>query len=322
MTAKLRCLIHCSQPRALCIAAEGLGVSIFPVEAYSCPVSHRRRKPSSGGRETRLDPWRRFPFRTCCIMTAFVPDRRWIHDHVGPPLSIAHRGASAHAPDNTLAAFEKAHELGADMWEVDIRLTADGVPVAFHDADLLRLSGDPRKVADVSADELFALTAASGRQAPDFAEVARLAAKTGAGIYLDAKENRAASAAIDILIAYRIERVIIGANTPEDCAERIASGSSYPVSLLVGLGADPFELAGGCGAEIVHPCWERAGDRPDLLLDESFFRTASRLGLPVVTWHEERADVIAALVEMPLLGICSDTPEQVSQYRRPKHVAP
>lgn len=46
---------------------------------------------------------------------------------------IAHRGASAHAPENTLAAFERAIALGADEVELDVRLSADGRIVAFHD---------------------------------------------------------------------------------------------------------------------------------------------------------------------------------------------
>ena len=48
-------------------------------------------------------------------------------------LLIAHRGASAHAPENTLAAFDRAIELGADEIELDVRMSADGVVVAFHD---------------------------------------------------------------------------------------------------------------------------------------------------------------------------------------------
>ncbi len=50
-----------------------------------------------------------------------------------PPLIIAHRGASADAPENTLAAFALAWEQGADAIETDLRLTADGVIVAHHD---------------------------------------------------------------------------------------------------------------------------------------------------------------------------------------------
>jgi glycerophosphoryl diester phosphodiesterase len=51
---------------------------------------------------------------------------------------VAHRGASAHAPENTLAAFEDALRLGVDALEFDVRVTADGVPVVHHDATLDR----------------------------------------------------------------------------------------------------------------------------------------------------------------------------------------
>ncbi|MCK4314906.1 MAG: glycerophosphodiester phosphodiesterase, partial [Anaerolineae bacterium] len=48
-------------------------------------------------------------------------------------VNIAHRGASAAAPPNTLAAFEKAAELGADGIEFDVHLSADGALVVIHD---------------------------------------------------------------------------------------------------------------------------------------------------------------------------------------------
>ena len=51
---------------------------------------------------------------------------------------IAHRGASAHAPENTLPAFELAVSQGADAFELDVRLTRDGAPVVMHDATLER----------------------------------------------------------------------------------------------------------------------------------------------------------------------------------------
>ncbi|WP_156510470.1 glycerophosphodiester phosphodiesterase family protein [Labrenzia sp. OB1] len=248
-------------------------------------------------------------------MTQFRPDGTWIHDAHRPPLAIAHRGASAYAFENTLRAFEVAQELGADMWEVDVRLTADGVPVAFHDADLKNMCGRDLRIGDVTAEALVELTAAAGRPAPLFADIAALAARSGAGIYLDAKEGEAASRAVDILLDNRIARAIVGANTPDYCAELLTAGCAYPVSILVGLGRDPFAIADACGAQIVHPCWERAGDRPDRLLDDAFFTRARERGLPVVTWHEERVDVVEALVKMPILGICSDQPEMVTRYK-------
>jgi glycerophosphoryl diester phosphodiesterase len=59
----------------------------------------------------------------------------------GVPLVIAHRGASALAVENTLAAFAAAAAAGADGVELDVRLCATGEVVVFHDADLRRLAG-------------------------------------------------------------------------------------------------------------------------------------------------------------------------------------
>jgi len=56
------------------------------------------------------------------------------------PLNIAHRGARSLAPENTLAAARKALEVGADMWELDIQMTADGELIVIHDSTLKRTS--------------------------------------------------------------------------------------------------------------------------------------------------------------------------------------
>mgnify|MGYP001812553843 FL=1 len=56
------------------------------------------------------------------------------------PLNIAHRGARSIAPENTLAAARKGLEVGADMWELDIQMTADGELIVIHDNTLKRTS--------------------------------------------------------------------------------------------------------------------------------------------------------------------------------------
>lgn len=60
-------------------------------------------------------------------------------------LNIAHRGARSIAPENTLLAAQRGLEIGADLWELDVALTSDGVPVVLHDDSLLRTS-DVRRV--------------------------------------------------------------------------------------------------------------------------------------------------------------------------------
>lgn len=71
-----------------------------------------------------------------------------------PPLIIAHRGASHDAPENTLAAFHEAWRQDADGIESDWRLTKDGRLVCIHDADLKRTAGDPRRVSELTFDEI------------------------------------------------------------------------------------------------------------------------------------------------------------------------
>src|SRR5690606_32908259 len=60
----------------------------------------------------------------------------------------AHRGAALMAPENTLAAFHAAIDAGADAIEFDVRLSADGAVVVFHDRDFRRVANDPRTVAE------------------------------------------------------------------------------------------------------------------------------------------------------------------------------
>lgn len=77
------------------------------------------------------------------------------------PLIIAHRGASALAPENTLAAFERAIRDGAEGIEFDVQLAKDGVPVVIHDADLQRLTGKKGLVSSKTSQELQTLDVGS-----------------------------------------------------------------------------------------------------------------------------------------------------------------
>ncbi len=81
---------------------------------------------------------------------------------------VAHRGASADAPENTLAAIELAWRQGADAVEADFRLTRDGHVVALHDHSLLRMAGVDVRVASSTLAELrqFKIGAAPAPFAP------------------------------------------------------------------------------------------------------------------------------------------------------------
>ena len=70
------------------------------------------------------------------------------------PQVIGHRGAMAYAPENTLASFREARRRGARWVEIDVKLTADGVPIVMHDASLKRTMGVDRLVAETPRAEL------------------------------------------------------------------------------------------------------------------------------------------------------------------------
>jgi glycerophosphoryl diester phosphodiesterase len=222
------------------------------------------------------------------------------------PYSIAHRGASAYAPANTLAAFRKAAALGADMWEVDIRASADGVCIVHHDATL------------VSGEALNAMSREALRgvmpDVPDLSEVVALAAELGAGIYADIKDAEAALPTLHLLQNAAISPVIIGAFSPVIVQTLKDAGSTYPVAGLVPIGADPHSHA--ADADVIHLCWEHL-PAPQDTLTPAFFARAFADGKQVVLWHEEDPARMARIRTKPVTGICSDMPELVNPHRPP-----
>jgi glycerophosphoryl diester phosphodiesterase len=89
----------------------------------------------------------------------------------------AHRGASGHAPENTIASVKEAVRMKADFVEIDVQETADGELVLFHDRDLKRITGLDKNIWETSFDEINSLDAGNwfnvkfkGEPVPTFAD--------------------------------------------------------------------------------------------------------------------------------------------------------
>lgn len=111
------------------------------------------------------------------------------------PRIIAHRGASANVPENTLIAFQRAFQEGVDGVELDVRMTADGQIVCFHDAETARVAGQPLVVADETYERLKTLDVGSWKGG-EFADsriplLREVLAKIPGGkhIFIDVKEG-------------------------------------------------------------------------------------------------------------------------------------
>jgi glycerophosphoryl diester phosphodiesterase len=115
------------------------------------------------------------------------------------PLVLAHRGASAYAPENTFAAFDLAVELGAPALETDVRATADGHLVLLHDERVDRTTDGHGPVADLTLAEVKALDAGSwfeprfaGQRVPTLGEfLARYARRVGTQLEVKAQSVEA-----------------------------------------------------------------------------------------------------------------------------------
>jgi glycerophosphoryl diester phosphodiesterase len=122
-------------------------------------------------------------------------------------LAIAHRGDPAAERENTVAAFAAAAAAGADMIELDVRLTSDGVPVVVHDPTLDRIWNVARRVADMTADDVRALGI------PDLAE-ALAAIPDEVQVMVDYDERAVAEPALaTILEADALERCLFSGGT-------------------------------------------------------------------------------------------------------------
>ncbi|CAN7629869.1 glycerophosphodiester phosphodiesterase [Bosea sp. LjRoot237] len=160
------------------------------------------------------------------------------------PLAIAHRGGALLGPENSAEAFEQAKAVGAEMVETDVRLSADGMLVCLHDADLRRIAGDPRLVAETGLAELRAVL--PGLLTLEDA----LAASAPIGLLLDLKLTDPAvlPRILDIVAAGgATERVLLGLRSLDLIAAARALSGEIAILALV---SDPesFEWAKTLGA--------------------------------------------------------------------------
>ena len=107
---------------------------------------------------------------------------------------IGHRGAAGKRPENTMAAFEKAIEDGADWIELDVQESADGEVIVVHDSDFMKLAGHRLKVWDATAEMLADIDIGSwfspeyaDQRTPTLREALLLAKGTPAGVLIELK---------------------------------------------------------------------------------------------------------------------------------------
>ncbi len=220
-------------------------------------------------------------------------------------IKIAHRGASGHEPENTIRAFEKAIELGADMVELDVHMSADRHVVVIHDR---RIGGMPVSRMTLKRIKEFELDGGEG--VPTLDEVVERI-KGRCGLYIELKADGTPEAVVGIIRSHGItDDVIVGSFHPHLILEAKELAPEIRTSLLTGrTDADPVKLALESRADFVHLCWERYPG-PHTLVTPGLRQRALENGIGIVLWHEERPEIIKEIRMMDgIYAVCSNNPE-------------
>jgi glycerophosphoryl diester phosphodiesterase len=221
------------------------------------------------------------------------------------PIAFAHRGGASDSPENTLPAFQDALDLGYHYLETDVRVTADGVIVAFHDDDLMRTCHRPGRISELPWSEVRAAMVDGKAPVPSLEEV--LDAFPGARINIDCKVNEG----VDALVAAvkrtgSVDRVCLAsfsdrrlrrmrAGLPEACT---ALGPQSLALLRYGLMRHPPGLAAQVPV--------RQG--PITVVNAKFVERAHRVGVKVHVWTIDDPVEINRLLDLGVDGIMSDKP--------------
>ena len=230
-------------------------------------------------------------------------------------LIIAHRGASGHAPENTLAAFKKAVALGAAFIETDLQLTRDAHFVAIHDDTLDRTTNGEGKVHDRTLAELRKLDAGSwfgsqftGERIPTLEETLEFSKKNDVVFYLELKPGGSWGGEHALIGALResgeIPRSVIISFESAILANlrkiepTIMTGVLYDGQLV-----DPLDTALQVGARQIVV---RADLVTPWMLSE-----ARRKDLQVVCWTVNHPAHIRQLKAAGVDGIMSDYPDRL-----------
>ena len=239
------------------------------------------------GRLGRAERWRRLPARP----------RVW-----------AHRGASAHAPENTLEAFELARSAGADGIELDVRLDRDGTVVVFHDRDLQRLCGRPGCIEELSADERKTLRV-RGAAVPTLEDVFHMLGDLDVNVELKSNRPGRNAALVEatanvIRRSGRADQVLVSSFDPFSLLQFYRLLPEVALAFLFGRDqALPIRsgwLGRAMGASVLHP--------EHTLCTAETVKAWHTSGRPVNTWTVDEASELRRLDELGVDGVFTNDP--------------
>jgi glycerophosphoryl diester phosphodiesterase len=244
------------------------------------------------------------------------------------PVIVAHRGASARLPENTLPSFQGAIDAGADFVELDVRLTSDGVPVILHDPDVSATTDGTGLIHTLTLQDVKRLDASAGMgvpaEIPTLAEALELlSGRAGVNLELknlpgepafDSPREAVAEAVVRLVDDVGFEGPLLASSFNWLTIERIQElDPEIPTGFLTTAGIDPWAslvYVRSHGHDYVLP------QAPAVLVaGGEFVQEAHREGVLVGTWTVDEADRISELFEMGVDAVATNDPEMAVPIR-------
>ena len=233
------------------------------------------------------------------------------------PLNFAHRGASAAAPPNTLVAFEKAIELGADGIEFDVHLSADGVPVVIHDFTVDSTTDGSGRVAEMTLAQLKHLDAGShfdrafaGERIPTLGEVLE-AVGSRLLLNIELKSTSLRDNGLEQAVIAQVEQhslgdsVLFSSFNPLSLRRAKRLASHIPVGLLYAPDL-PLPLRRAWLAPLVP---HEARHPKHTMVNAHYMAWARQRGYRVNTWTVDDPDEMRRLIDLGVDGIITNVPD-------------
>jgi glycerophosphoryl diester phosphodiesterase len=238
-------------------------------------------------------------------------------EHDGP-LPIVHRGGAGEAHENSMAAFQRAVDLGYAYFETDVQATADGVLLAFHDGSLSRVTDRTGRICELPYTEVA--KARIGGEEPIPLLIDLLTSFPGVRFNIDSKHPATLRPLVDVLTRTRVlDRVCIASFSDRRLDYlRTVLGPGVCTSL------GPREVARLTAAALPGPLgrWRPPrfpatalcvqvppGAGPLPLVTRRFVETSHDLGLAVHVWTLDDANQIDHALDLGADGIMTDRPE-------------
>jgi glycerophosphoryl diester phosphodiesterase len=231
------------------------------------------------------------------------------------PWIIAHRGASGHSPENTLAAYERAVQLGAGFIETDLHLTRDAQFVAIHDPTLERTTNGRGSVRDFTLAELRRLDAGKwfdrdfmGQRIPTLDEILDFARKNDVIFYLEVKYDAAWGMHHSLMAALQNAQNAARTIVISFDQTTLAALRRVDASIMMGLlgdepGADYVKDALELGARQL--CPQSSLVTPDLV------ERAHGADLQVATWTVDDVEEMRRMIAAGVDGIMTNFPDRL-----------